>query len=59
MVGVLTARGQAHLRMRDRDAALADFEAELKVNPTYPKALRGKAQLMGQPDPTYVKEHPW
>jgi tetratricopeptide (TPR) repeat protein len=59
MVGVLTARGQAHLRMRDRDAAMADFEAELKVNPTYPKALRGKAQLMGQPDPTYVKEHPW
>ena len=59
LVGVLTARAQAHLRLRETDAAMADFEAELKANPTYPKALRGRAQLLGQPDPTYVKEHPW
>ena len=58
LVGVLTARGQVHQRLRENDAALADFEAELKADPTYPKALRAKARLLGQPDPTYIPEHP-
>jgi len=58
LVGVLTARGQVHQRMRDNDAALADFDAELKANPQFPKALRAKARLLGQPDPTYIPEHP-
>jgi tetratricopeptide (TPR) repeat protein len=58
LVGVLTARGQAHQRLRENDAALADFDAELKADPKYPKALRAKARLLGQPDPTYIPEHP-
>lgn len=57
LVGVLTARGQAHQRLRENDAALADFDAELKADPNYPKALRAKARLLGQPDPTQIPEH--
>ncbi|HEY4030914.1 MAG TPA: tetratricopeptide repeat protein [Caulobacteraceae bacterium] len=59
LVGVLTDRGQAHQRLKENDAALADFDAELKADPKYPKALRAKARLLGQPDPTQVSEHPW
>jgi len=59
LVGVLTARGEVLRRMRDNPAALADFEAELKINPKYPRALRGRAAVLGLPDPTYVKENPW
>jgi len=58
LVGVFTARGTVHQRLRENDAALADFEAELKTNPNYPKALRARARLLGQPDPTYIPEHP-
>ncbi|MGZ3273866.1 MAG: hypothetical protein ACXU82_15220 [Caulobacteraceae bacterium] len=59
LVGVLTARGQVHQRLKENDAALADFDAELKADPKYPKALRAKARLLGQPDPTQIAEHPW
>ena len=59
LAGVLTARGQAHQRLRENDAALADFDAELKADPKFPKALRAKARLLGQPDPTQIAEHPW
>ncbi len=59
LVGVRTARGQAHQRLKENDAAMADFEAELRANPKYPKALRARAQMLGQPDPTQIAEHPW
>jgi tetratricopeptide (TPR) repeat protein len=59
LVGVLTARGEVRRRMNDAPAALADFEAELKINPKYPRALRGRAAVLGIPDPTQVKENDW
>ncbi len=59
LVGVLTARGDA-LRRTNKDAeALADFEAELKINPKYPRAMRGRSQVLGLPDPTQIKENLW
>lgn len=54
-LGVHTARGQLYQKIGDNDAALADFEAELKLNPKYYRALVGKALILGQPlppDPT-------
>ena len=54
-LGVRTARGQLRDRMGDKQAALADFEAELKLHPTYYRALVGRAQILNlplPPDPT-------
>jgi len=59
LVGVHTARGQTYSRIRDDTSAMADYEAELKLNPKYPRALRARAVLLGQPDPTQIKEHAW
>jgi tetratricopeptide (TPR) repeat protein len=54
-LGVRTARGQLYQRLGNNEAALADFEAELKAHPKYYRALVGKAVILGQPlppDPT-------
>ncbi len=59
LVGVLTSRGDAERRLNNDTAALADFEAELKINPKYPRAIRGRSQVLGLPDPTQVKENLW
>ena len=54
-LGARTARGQLKQKMGLKDAALADFEAELKLHPTYYRALVGRSVLLGlplPPDPT-------
>lgn len=54
-LGARTARGQLEQKMGLKDAALADFEAELKLHPTYYRALVGRAVLLDLPlpaDPT-------
>lgn len=54
-LGVRTARGQLQQKVGNKDAALADFEAELKLHPTYYRALVGRALILDlplPPDPT-------
>ncbi len=45
--GVLTARGGLRQRMGDKDGALVDYDAELKLRPRFYRALVGKAQILG------------
>ena len=54
-LGVHTARAGVYQKLGDKDAALADFETELKLHPKYYRALVGRAVMLDlplPPDPT-------
>jgi tetratricopeptide (TPR) repeat protein len=51
MVGVYFARSRVYRALDRRDEALADLEAELKINPTSYRALSTRAEMLGLPQP--------
>jgi tetratricopeptide (TPR) repeat protein len=51
VVGVHYARGTLYRRMDRKAEALADFDAELKINPTSYRALTTRADMLGLPMP--------
>ena len=50
-IGVYTARGRLHERLGDKTAALADFDAELKLHPKHHYAMSARALILGLPIP--------
>ena len=55
-IGGHTQLGSLYLRKGDREAALAEFDAELKIRPKYYRALVGRSQILGLPLPPNPEE---
>jgi tetratricopeptide (TPR) repeat protein len=50
-IGGHTQLGSLYQRMGNREAALAEFDAELKIRPNYYRALVGRDVILGLPLP--------
>jgi tetratricopeptide (TPR) repeat protein len=51
VIALYLARARLYTRLQRKDAALADYEAALRINPASHRALVGRAQILGLPAP--------